>query len=184
VSSQIQQDGLETAPGHRGRHPDSTASSLPDLSTKAVGYLLPQLGFETARRFKSAMTEIGLVPRQFDLLRAIETFEAPTQNAVADWLRIPPSSMVALVDQLEERDLVVRRTHPTDRRSRILCLTARGKKLLASAARPAKALEAMICVGFTAGERQKLLDMLIRVSGNLDLVEGPDSTSRSNRTPE
>ena len=48
---------------------------------------------------------------------------------------MPPSRMVALVDELEQRGLVERRPHPSDRRVRALYLTAEGREMLAAGAR-------------------------------------------------
>lgn len=145
---------------------------IPDRPAQAVGFLLSQLGFETARRFGMLMAEVELEPRQFALMRAIAASEGQTQNAIGEWLRIPPSSMVAIVDHLEARRLVERRLHPTDRRSRTLHLTDEGRKMLSRATELAMELESTICSGFTKDERQQLLDMLTVVIGNLGLTQG------------
>jgi DNA-binding MarR family transcriptional regulator len=147
-------------------------SPLPGRPPQAVGFLLSQLGFETSRRFHALMAEVELDPRQFALMRAIDASEGLSQNAVSEWLRIPPSSMVAVVDSLEARGLVERRPHPSDRRSRILHITVDGRKVLDSATQHAIGLEQTVCADFSPNQRQKLLDMLARVADNLELVQG------------
>jgi len=144
-----------------------------------VGFLLSQLGFETARRFGMLMAEVELEPRQFALMRAIAASEGQSQNAIGEWLRIPPSSMVAVIDHLEARGLIERRPHPTDRRSRTLHMTEDGKRILSRATELAMGLEQEICRGFAASERQQLLDMLSAVTENLGLVQGlhPDAST-------
>lgn len=118
------------------------------------------------------MAGVELEPRHFALLRAIEATEGQAQNALVDRLRIPPSSMVSLVDHLEERGLVERRVHPSDRRSRTLHLTTGGRRLVAEATSRAMALEARLCAGLTSGERLELIDRLQHVGRNLDVVDG------------
>jgi DNA-binding MarR family transcriptional regulator len=145
---------------------------LPDRRPEAVGFLLSQLGFEVSARFGKLMAEVDLEPRQFALMRAIEASEGHSQNAVAEWLRIPASSMVALIDQLEERGLIERRLHPTDRRSRTLHTTRAGRELLESATELAMGLELTICAGIEEAERSRMLDLLARVADNLGLVQG------------
>jgi DNA-binding MarR family transcriptional regulator len=147
-------------------------SPLPGRPPQAVGFLLSQLGFETARRFHALMAEVELDPRQFALMRAIDASEGLSQNAVSEWLRIPPSSMVAVVDSLEARGLVERRPHPSDRRSRTLHITVDGRKVLDSATQHAIGLEQTVCGNFSPDQREKLLDMLARVADNLGLVQG------------
>jgi DNA-binding MarR family transcriptional regulator len=137
-----------------------------------VGFLLSQLGYVVARTFRSVMAGVELEPRHFALLRAIEANEGQAQNTLVEQLRIPPSSMVSLVDHLEERGLVERRVHPSDRRSRTLHLTADGHALVTEATSRAMALESRLCAGLTAEERLDLIERLQHVGANLDVVEG------------
>lgn len=139
---------------------------------QAVGFLLSQLGFETARRFGELMSEVELEPRQFALMRAIAASEGRSQNEVAETLRIPPSTMVSVIDYLEDRGLVERRLHPTDRRSRVLYMTSRGNALLGRATSLAMSLETTICEGITSADREALLGMLMHVADNLGLERG------------
>jgi len=134
--------------------------------------LLSQLGFETARRFGLLMAGVELEPRQFALMRSIAAFEGQSQNTVGELLRIPPSSMVGVIDHLEARGLVERRPHPSDRRSRTLHMTDQGRKILSRATELAMGLEQTICRGFSAEERRQLLEMLGQVTENLGLVQG------------
>jgi DNA-binding MarR family transcriptional regulator len=118
------------------------------------------------------MAGVELEPRHFALLRAIEASEGQAQNALVERLRIPPSSMVSLVDHLEERGLVERRVHPSDRRSRTLHLTTDGRQLVAEATSRAMALESRLCAGLTDAQRLELVERLQRVARNLDVVDG------------
>jgi hypothetical protein len=43
---------------------------------------------------------------------------------------------------------------------------------LDAAAEPTRGLEQTICTGLSPDERRQLLDMLVRVSGNLGLAQG------------
>jgi DNA-binding MarR family transcriptional regulator len=145
---------------------------IPDQPPKAVGFLLSQLGFEVAGRFSKLMTEVQLEPRQFAVMRAIQVAQGMSQNQVGEWLRIPPSSMVGVIDQLEMRGLVERRPHPTDRRSRLLHITTHGTETLDRATVLAMGLEQTICEGFSFEVRDELLQLLDRVTANLGLVQG------------
>jgi len=55
---------------------------------------------------------------------------APTV-AVAQGLGISPSTMTGLADRLERDGYVRRSPHPTDRRTTVLALTAKGRRLFA-----------------------------------------------------
>jgi DNA-binding MarR family transcriptional regulator len=145
---------------------------MPPPFGHSVGFLLSQLGYVVARRFKAAMAEVKLEPRQFALLRAIEANEGQPQNVLVERLHIPASSMVSLVDHLEERGLVERRVPRGDRRSRTLHLTASGRALATEAAGRAMGLEQELCRGLSEDERRTLVALLQRIGGNLEVVEG------------
>lgn len=137
-----------------------------------MGFLLSQLGYVVARRFRSAMAGVELEPRHFALMRAIEASEGQPQNALAETLQIPASSMVSLVDHLEERGLVERRVHPADRRSRTLHVTAAGRARLVEATSRAMALEGLLCQGLSPADRLALIATLQEVGRNLEVVRG------------
>jgi len=132
-----------------------------------VGFTLSQLGFATSRRFGQLMATIGLEPRHYALLRAVHEAAGQSQQAVAERLAIPASTMVSLVDHLEKQALLQRRLHPADRRTRLLYLTERGAQVLGAAFRLAAQWEDRICAGLSETEREELLALLRRVAVNI-----------------
>lgn len=144
----------------------------------SVGFLLSQLGYETARRFGELMREVDLEPRQFALMNVIRELAGQSQNAIGERLRIPRSSMVSVIDGLEARRLVERRPHPTDRRSYALYLTDEGGQVLARGRELAWGFETVVCGGLGPEEREELIARLSQVAGNLGLSAGlhPDTS--------
>ncbi len=139
----------------------------------AVGFLLAQLGFSISRQFGGLLAGFGIEPRHFGLLRLLHAVEGLPQNVVADRLQIPQSTLVSLIDHLEERGLAERRPDPHDRRARTLHLTSSGAALMADSTRVATEFEFdVICAGFTPEERSDLLNCLQRVAANLGITQG------------
>jgi DNA-binding MarR family transcriptional regulator len=85
--------------------------------------------------------------------------------------------MVAFLDSLEERGLLERRPHPTDRRARALHLTEAGRGLLAEAYAAAVDFERDLCAGLSAAERERLLELLGTVVATLGLRAGVHAAS-------
>ncbi len=79
------------------------------------------------------LAPLGLVPKHVGLLAAVETGAATTQREIATVLRVAPSLVVTLVDQLEACGAVVRERREGDRRVQEVKLTAQGTELLAHA---------------------------------------------------
>lgn len=138
--------------------------------------MLSQLGFATSGGFGRLMAGVGLEPRHFAVLRAIGEAGGQSQQAVAQRLHIPASTMVSLLDHLEREGLVERRPHPTDRRTRLLQLTVRGEQVLDQAVRVGARWEQEICSGLSPAERDTLLALLRRVATTIGVAteELPD----------
>lgn len=79
------------------------------------------------------LAPLGLVPKHVGLLAAVETGAATTQREIATVLRVAPSLVVTLVDQLEACEAVTRKRREGDRRVQEIKLTAQGVELLAQA---------------------------------------------------
>lgn len=133
----------------------------------SVGFTLSQLGLETARQFGQVVARFGIEPRHFAVLRAVQTAPDQSQQGIGDGLGIPASTMVTIVDQLEEKGLVERRHQSADRRTRALHVTPAGDALLLEALEAAKAQESRICAELSAEEREMLLQLLGKVRTSL-----------------
>jgi DNA-binding MarR family transcriptional regulator len=140
--------------------------------------MLSSLGYAVSRRFHQVLGPLELEPGEFALLRAVAASEGESQNALAERLRISPSWMVAIVDELERRELLARRPHARDRRVRNLHLTAAGKKLLRQAERQARRFDQQVTDALSEAELQQLLELLDRVAAGLELEPGAHAALR------
>ena len=75
---------------------------------------------------------------------------------------IDPSTMVALIDELERAGLAKRRPHPTDRRAREVAITPKGRRVLEQGRRMSMQVEDEVLRGLSATERRQLLTLLRR----------------------
>jgi DNA-binding MarR family transcriptional regulator len=135
----------------------------------SVGFTLSQLGFATSSGFGQRVGALGLEPRHYAVLRTLRAGDGQSQQAVADRLQIPPSTMVSLVDHLEKEGLLERRMDAADRRTRQLRLTRSGMQVLEKAIRLGDQWEQQICAGLSQAERDQLLGLLRRVAANVGI---------------
>jgi DNA-binding MarR family transcriptional regulator len=134
-----------------------------DKAPSSIGFLLSQVGTYAARRFAQRIAEVDLHPPLFRVLNVVDAAEGQSQRAIGEAIGAPPSRMVAIVDELEQRGLVERRPHPSDRRIRALYLTADGRKLLARGRRIATEHEEKLMRGMTEADRRRLIALLQKV---------------------
>jgi DNA-binding MarR family transcriptional regulator len=83
-----------------------------------------------ARRFDEALRPFELTNGQFSLLMSLNRPEPPPMGPVASLLAMDRTTLTAALKPLESRGLVDISQDPSDRRSRILTLTAKGQDLL------------------------------------------------------
>ncbi|MEU4808613.1 MarR family transcriptional regulator [Nocardia fluminea] len=141
------------------------------LSTHA-GFLLGQLGFHSAYRFSDLLAPLGIKPRHFGMLKLLSAHDGRTQQELGEALEIHRNVMVGLVDDLEKRDLVERRRHPSDRRAHALHLLPAAHALLAEAERRVAELDAELLSPLPPEDRVLLLDLLRRTAEGNGLRPG------------
>jgi MarR family 2-MHQ and catechol resistance regulon transcriptional repressor len=94
---------------------------------------------------EQSIANSGLCLTDFAALEALLHKGPLTISEIQDKVRLASGSMTAAVDRLEKLGLVVRQASPTDRRARVVELTAKGKRLASSCfAQHAKDLEALM----------------------------------------
>ncbi len=158
------------------RNPQLAEPATPPF--RSVAFLVSSLGYAISRRFHEVLGPLELEPGEFALMRAVAASEGESQNALAERLHISPSWMVAVVDQLERRELLERKPHARDRRVRNLGLTAAGKKLLKQAERQAQEFDGQVTDPLSEAELEQLLDLLGRLAASLDLQPGAHAALR------
>src|SRR5437879_9670900 len=95
-----------------------------------AAFLLAQLGAHAADRFGERIKKLRLAPRHAGILRIIEKTPSCNQRTLAKKLRVLPSRMVILIDELAGKGLVERKRSTKDRRHSELVLTPRGRRML------------------------------------------------------
>ena len=94
---------------------------------------------------EQSIANTGLCLTDFAALEALLHKGALTITQIQEKVRLASGSMTAAVDRLEKLGLVVRKASPSDRRARVLELTAKGKRLATSSfEKHAKDLEALM----------------------------------------
>jgi DNA-binding MarR family transcriptional regulator len=136
----------------------------PEPLASALAFLLSWNGQRMAHAFTTALEPLGLRPPHFGVLTLIAADPGVTQQQLVDRSMIDPSSMVSILDELEERSLAERRANPNDRRKHALHLTRRGKTTLARARKVASSVAGDVLAPLDAGERKTLQALLRKLA--------------------
>jgi DNA-binding MarR family transcriptional regulator len=142
-----------------------TQPRLPAELVASNLFLLKRLGFAAKQRSLDEYEKIGLNPYHYAILALLDEGAPETQAAIADALGYDRGTLVGLLDDLEEQELVERKRDPDDRRRHVVRLTGDGKRMLGRLRALAKRLEDEFLAPLDAEQREALHALL------LDLAE-------------
>ena len=132
-----------------------------DAALQEAWGLLMGLFHDQRRRFMSIAQEFELAPQQIMALKALGERGSIPMNELAGELHCDTSNVTGIVDRLEDRGLVERRSAEHDRRVKLLELTERGaelgRELGSRLSQPPAPLQ-----GLSAEDQRALRDILAR----------------------
>lgn len=137
----------------------SSASALPRL-----GHLLKQAYLQFTGLTSAALEPLGITALEWAALLRFDEEPSLSQAGLARLLGIDRTTMVALIDQLEEKGLVQRRPHRDDRRKNAIELTADGRNVKKRAAQLVDGCERQFLAALTKSDAQQLKTALLAVS--------------------
>jgi len=109
-----------------------------------------------AQRTTSGLPEAMLSETQLAALSALEKHLSMTPGELAEHEKVQPPSMTRVISVLDERNLVRRSPHPTDRRQAVLTVTEEGRALVHRVRRRKDAWLARHLAELTDAERATL----------------------------
>jgi DNA-binding MarR family transcriptional regulator len=98
-------------------------------AAERLGLLLKHAQSGFAQRHAARLAPLGVTGRQTAVLIGLDG-DPVSQAELARGLGVDRTTMVALIDELERRGWVERRTDPADRRRNVVELTAAGRGIL------------------------------------------------------
>lgn len=137
-----------------------------------AAFLLSQLGGQSARTWAARLDALGLAPREVMLFRQVAQAEGRSQQEIAASIGLPASRIVELVDRLEGRGWIERRTHGPDRRRRELFVTAQGWSVIERVRSISIEHERAMTRALDPAERATLIGLLERIAAAEGLTEG------------
>lgn len=132
-----------------------------------IGYLLSDTSRLLRRAFDERVRALGLTAPQARLLLSLEKFPDNNQAFFAERLEVEPITLTRIVDRMEEAGWIERMPDPTDRRARILHLTAKSHDIVNKVRGRVEGLVEDLSYGLSDAERGDLKRLLSLVAENL-----------------
>jgi DNA-binding MarR family transcriptional regulator len=128
--------------------------------------LITRLARAMRRQFERAVAPLGLRARHLVALTHLKDYGPSPQQTLIDVLGLDASNLVALLNELEDADLIVRSRDRTDRRRGIIELSAEGERLLMEVDRALEAVDDEILSALSTDERATLNELLARAGAS------------------
>lgn len=136
------------------------AGELGGSLSNELSFLLARANALSLAAGNAALAPSGLRARSYSILALAADGSRPSQRDLADFLRLDPSQVVALVDDLQARGFVTREPDPADRRANVVVATSAGREVYERAHAEARAAEQRVFARLTASERERVAELL------------------------
>jgi MarR family transcriptional regulator, lower aerobic nicotinate degradation pathway regulator len=141
----------------------SSTIAVPAVLADSAGFLLNRAAGIIREAMSESLKPLHLSPQEMGLLRLVDAGSPQTQQALSKKNNIDRTTMVQLLDGLEERQLLMRQSDPADRRANLICLTPRGRKTLSQALRRARAQQQKFLSPLSEAEWETLRGLLVKL---------------------
>lgn len=144
--------------------PEADAAAPGKLDTAfletLIGYNARRAALTIIGTFMERMAVYGVRPVDFSVLSVIAHNPGITSRQLCACLGLLPPNLVTMLNQLAQRDLVVRQPHPHDGRAIALSLSSQGQAMMADAEASAYQLEIDATAALTDAQRATLKHLL------------------------
>ena len=139
-------------------------AQVPGALSDNLCWLLSRASHSLSAELGEAFGSVGLSPREHMVLSEAARGEH-SQIELARAVGLDKTTMVATVDALERAGLAERRASPSDRRTRVIGVTAEGRRRLREAEAIADRVRADVLETLAPDEREAFVRALTRLVG-------------------
>jgi DNA-binding MarR family transcriptional regulator len=156
-------------PARKKRAGARDSKTIPRDKRKSVASLLRNTHRLYSRGLLKLIRESGVTTiMQWWVLRQLWNEDGQTQRSLSERIGLFDSAMVAVLNALEEKGLVVRKRNGTDRRKINIHLTGAGRALERRLLPQADSINAVATDGLTDTDRDLLWSLLNHINTNLE----------------
>lgn len=141
-----------------------------DLS-RNFGFILNDVARLMRVAFDRRVKSLGLTRSQWWVLNHLFRNNGVTQSELAEILEIEKATLGRLLDRMEAKGWIRREEHATDRRAKQVFLTEEVEPAVKAMRTAAAELRRDALGSLDAADRERFVDMLLAIKGNLTRLE-------------
>ena len=112
--------------------------------------------------------ELGLTSSQWKVILALKFFNGISQKELAGKIYVDGSTLVPVIDKMENGGLVERKPDPNDRRNNLIFLTKKSESIIDSIIEILLQLRKEFYKGISQKEQDKVQTILRKITDNAD----------------
>lgn len=143
---------------------------------RSLGFLVHDVSRLMRTAFDRRVAALGLTRSQWRVLAYVYRDQGLAQSELADVLDVGKVTLGGLVDRLEAKGWLERRSDDNDRRIKRVYLRPDAEPIIQSMRAPAQELYTAVVKGLSAEQQENLIDMLQLLKDNLlaDVAPEPE----------
>lgn len=143
----------------------------PDILKDSISYRIRLLQIAAYKLFEKKITDFGVAPRYFGMLKLIEANPGITQMRLAELIFLDRSSLVPILETLSRDGWLERKSSLQDKRVRQVFLTEWGRNQLAELEEQVVAHEEEVSASLSDAEKAILIMLLDKLGDGLRNVQ-------------
>jgi MarR family transcriptional regulator, transcriptional regulator for hemolysin len=141
-----------------------------ELRDRNLGFVISDVHRLITAAVDKEVSSLGLTRSQLRVVLHLMRSDGISQVNLAEDLQLGKVTVGGLLDRLQEKGLIERRPHPSDRRSKLVYLTLADQNIYDSIVKAGRVILDQVLAGISKAEQQQLIDLLQRVKANTALV--------------
>ena len=132
--------------------------------TQAPGYLIRRAHQTSIAIFAQELGGYEVTSLQFAVVQALVDEPGADQISIAQCVALDAATCGSVILRLEERGWLRREASLTDKRRKLLWLTAEGEKMAMEMKKPARKVQQRLLADLSESEREQLVALLKKIS--------------------
>lgn len=142
-----------------------------------LGFLISDLHRLMTAAVDKEVSTLGLTRSQLRVVLHLMRGDGLSQVALAEDLQLGKVTVGGLLDRLQDKGLIERRPHPSDRRTKLVYLNLPDQKIYDSIVEAGRVILEQVLLGISKSEQKKLIELLLRVKANTAMILVPDTAA-------
>ena len=140
-----------------------------------LGFVISDLQRLITTAMDKELKTLGLTRSQLRIILHLSREDGLTQVRIADDLQMGKVAVGGLLDRLQDKGLIQRRPHPTDRRATHIFLTPSAEALYKPIVESGRYVMDKMLIGISTDKQKALIDLLLTVKQNtLNIIAETD----------